>query len=61
MLELVDEHLHQGTYTKQEVLQILGATDEQLLKTSLNGNTAHCEYIRVGVLIETSSHASQLL
>ena len=44
MLLLVADNLHEGTYTKREVLGILGATDEQLLKTSLNGNTEHCEY-----------------
>lgn len=43
MIALVKENLHEQAYDKQEILELLGVSAEQLQKTSLSANTAHCE------------------
>ena len=49
MIDIVNEVLHQQPYSKEEVLEALGVTSDQLLQTSLSTNTAHgmctCIYI----------------
>ena len=47
MPAIVDKHLHVGPYSRQEVLKILGITDEELVVESLSENTKEMQVFQL--------------
>ncbi len=42
MIDLVNSNLHEEEYSIEELCKILETTQEEIVLTSLNQNTAHC-------------------